>query len=236
MPLGKQLISAVSAVNWLNNIHEFSSESSFADIAAEVNYQIALWSKQLENADKGNLALSFIREAQAQAHYSSTLISLGLYKPAAGSMRTIVECALYYTYYRSHPAELRTLVRDPDYHIGKRNIIDYHKRHTINFESKQEAVGLLANLNEWYSDISGIVHGQAPGEWVTHLSLENINFDKEVCKLVLKKYKQGGLIFSLLLLCTVDTSLWYSFESKVKTQLLKGFNATQKEKLGLTKA
>ncbi|MCK4826505.1 hypothetical protein KA005_62765, partial [bacterium] len=137
-----KLQKALNAVDWNANVNEFLTNRSLTEAIAQYNLRLAIWSKQLENADKGNPALSFIREMQVAGHYVAILVSLALYKPAAAATRNVLETALYYTYFRTHLSELTTLVRNEDYFIHKSDIIEYHKLHTPNFKEFQSCFGL----------------------------------------------------------------------------------------------
>ncbi len=100
MPLAK-LNAALTAVDWNKNVATFLAGSGAATSVAQRNLRIAIWARQLENADKGNPALCFVREMQMAGLYVPALLGLALYKPAASSMRTMVEAGLYYTYFRT---------------------------------------------------------------------------------------------------------------------------------------
>lgn len=236
MTHGAKLTSAVSSVDWPKNITTFASDAPRAERIGLINYRMALWSIELETADKGNLALSFIREAQVAGHYVACLISLALYKPAAASMRAIVDCVLHYSYFRSHPAELATLARRPDYFVDKKTIIDYHRNHTRDFIDKQHTLGVISRLDFWYSEISAIIHGQVPGKWVTHLSLKDIEFDGDVCELGILRFEETGDIVNRFLLSTVAEAFWFRFTKDGKQEFLKGLTPKQKKALGLTLA
>lgn len=86
---------------------------------------------------------------------AAILIGLAMYKASASSMRAMLEAGLYYTYFRTHPEELATLVSDARYFIGKSEIIDYHKLHSAGFKSNQEKLGLITKLDSWYSEFPG---------------------------------------------------------------------------------
>ncbi len=231
--VGDKLVSAVAAVDWHANITAFSAASGIKDRVAAANQRIAQWAKQLENSDKRNPALTFMREVQIQGHYAAALLSLGLYKPAASAMRAMVESALYYTYFRSHAVELETLVRDASYFLDKKSVLEFQRKHSVDFSEKQKKLGLLSRLDPWYADISAIVHGQVPGKWTTHMQLKDIGFVPSVCEEAVSAFERGEEIIHRLLLCTVPKKLWYGFSATAKKQLLKGLKPEAKTVLGL---
>ena len=201
---GKGLIDAVVAVDWTANITSFDSSPERAKAVAEASVLLARWSKELETADKRNPSLSFIREMQVQGQFAATLIVLGLYKPAATAMRAMFEAALYYTYFRTHLAELDTLIRTPSYFVDKRSLFDYHKVHTPNFREKQMALGLMSDVDAWYAETSAVIHGQIPDKWATTQRIRDIAFAEDVCREAIDTFVAGGSLVHRLLLVTMD--------------------------------
>jgi len=230
---GAKLVAAVSAVDWQANIDSFAGSSDCKDRVAAANKRIAQWAKQLETVDKGNAALTFVRELQVQGHYAAALISLALYKPAASAMRAMLETALCYTYFRTHPVEMQTLVRDADFFVDKRTVVEFHRKHSVGFGKKQQAVGFISRLEKWYSTISAIVHGQVPGKWTTHTQLQGIAHNPRVCDEAIQALMDGEDVVHRLMLCTIAPEMWYGFTPSAKKELLKGFPATTRAALGL---
>jgi hypothetical protein len=162
------LPSILSSVAWNANIQAaFLDKPSLGKLEASL-LRIAVWSKQLEVCDEKNPALCFIREMQVAAQQGAALLGLCIYKASAASARTILETCLYYTYFRTHPQELASLIRVKKYFVSKAELLDYHRLHTPNFMIHQEIFGLLGNLETWYSGVSAVVHGQIPGAWNAH--------------------------------------------------------------------
>ena len=227
---------ALNAVDWNGNVNEFLAKHSLTEAVAQCNLRLAIWSKQLENADKGNPALSFIREMQIAGHYTAVLMSLALYKPAAAATRNVLETALYYTYFRTHPSELATLVRNEDYFIHKSNIIEYHKLHTPKFTEFQSCFGFIGHLNQWYSRISSVIHGQVPGQWIKHKSIAEIKHEDANLHVVVNAFKEAEELVHHLLLCTVGVELWDSFSTTAKHRLISGLPGKTKGTLKLNSA
>jgi hypothetical protein len=169
-----KLKAALDAVDWKKNISAFLADTDASQAVASANLRLAIWSHQLESADSGNAALSFVREMQVAGQRVAVLIALSLYKPAAGSIRAVVETVLYYSYFRTHFAELETLVRGTGFYIDKRDVVEFHKQHTVGFNDNQQALGFLTRLEKWYGQISSLVHGQVPGNWIEHKSVGEI--------------------------------------------------------------
>lgn len=224
----KNLESEISAVDWNANVAAFLKDGSAAESLTKSALRLAVWSKQLEIADRGNPALAFVREMQVSSQSVAALTALALYKPAASAMRTMVETALYYTFFRTHSTELATLVRDQGYFLQKYDLVEYHKRHTPKFNELQNKVGLLQKLEEWYKYISSIVHGQLPGGWISHTSIAQIKLDGKILAIVVSRFVQAEELIHLLFLCTAGRDLWHDFSLNAKRAILTGMSADVK--------
>jgi hypothetical protein len=145
MPAAK-FKAAISAVDWQKNVDELLADKTSAETLAAANLKLAIWSRQLEGADAGNPALCFVREMQIAGQHVAVLIALALYKPAAGSIRSVLETALYYSYFRTHFSELETLARGMGYYLEKRHVMSFI-RSTLSSLLKES--GNLACYPDW---------------------------------------------------------------------------------------
>jgi hypothetical protein len=235
MPL-KKFEAALNAIDWKKNVNALLTDSKSAQRLTAANLRLAVWARQFEMADRGNPALSFVREMQISGQHVAVLTALSLYKPAAGSMRAMVESALYYTYCRTHPSELETQARGKGFYIEKREVVDFHKEHTIEFNKLQQKLGLVSRLEKWYGQVSSLVHGHIPGAWIEHKSVAEIRAIKATQDLVLSAFVEGGEIVHRLFLCTTGRQLWDSFSPQAKGDLLLGLHGNQKKALGIDAA
>jgi hypothetical protein len=230
------LCRALRAVDWGANIDALCNDAASATELDRLISRFSLWAGQLSAVELDNEAIRFIHEAQLHTHFTCALIALGLYKPAAASMRAFIECTLYYTYFRSHPAELATLVRDSNYYLQRAEIVEFHKTHTPHFVAKDKAVGLTARLSSWYSTVSAIVHGQVPGEWIAS---EDLRKSRQVPALTAKAVTKLGEAIAIadgLLFCTITEDMWTSFSVGAKRTLVRGMPGPTKVALGLSVA
>lgn len=235
MPVDK-LKAALVAIDWKKNINVFLADAKASQELASANLRLAIWSRQFENADPENPALSFVREMQIAGLHVAVLIALSLYKPAAASIRAVVETALYYSYFRTHPAELETLVRGTGFYIDKRVVVEFHKQHTADFNENQQALGFVSRLEKWYGEISSVVHGQLPGAWIEHKPIEQIKPIKVTQDLAVKAFVESVWLVHRLFLCTVGKQLWDSFTPSAKKELLAGLHGNIKKSLHLDSA
>lgn len=227
MPATK-LKTALNSVGWDDNVSEFLKNLTAVETIAKANLRLAVWCKQFEDVDKGNPALCFTRELQVAGHHVAALTALALYKPAAGSMRAVLETALYYSYFRTHISELSTLVREPEYFVSKNDLLEFHKTHTPDFKRLQNMLGLVTRLNKWYSSVSAIIHGQIPGKWVEYTEVANIKYTQATLGIVVDTFKECEEIVHRLFLCTVGRELWDAFSSTAKRHLIAGLSGTVK--------
>jgi hypothetical protein len=230
-----KLAQAVKAVDWSKNVEAFLAEEADLARLAEANLRLAIWARQFEAMDAGNPALCFLREMQIAGQHVALLTAMGLYKPAAAAMRTVLETALYYTYFRSHHSELTTIANSSAYYIDKREIVEYHKVHTPNFSGKQQKLGLISRLEPWYSAISAVIHGQKPGSWLTYTSIKEVSYSKGGAAAAIDCFVEGEEIVRRLFLCAVSEEIWHGFSSVAKNKLLADLTSDQKQILGLDK-
>lgn len=223
-----KLSEALKGVDWNANVAAFISDASAGELLAQANMRIAVWAKQFESIDKGNAALSFVREMQVAGHHVAALIALALYKPAAAAMRNMVEAALYYSYFRSHPVELASLARNTGYFVDKNEVLDHHRAHTQEFMVLQEKLGLLSRLHDWYGEVSAIIHGQIPGAWIDHASLKDVKQVQKTQKAAVEKFVEAEDIIYRLFLCTVAADFWNDVNTEAKKFLLKGLSGEVK--------
>lgn len=235
MPPAK-LTTALESVDWKGNIREFLSTVPSPEQMEAANLRLAIWSRQIETVEGGLPSISFIREMQSAGHHVAILTALALYKPAAAAMRTMLETAMYFSYFRNHPVELSTLLREPKFYVDKAEIIAYHKQHTPDFSDLERRFGLIGRLNTWYSFVSSVVHGQIPGGWMRHRSLADLKHDLTVLPTVVKTFKDGEAILHDFFLCTSGRELWAGFSSAAKKKLLAGLSGDRKTALGLDEA
>lgn len=231
--MSEALGNALKSVDWDLNISEFIGEADILNGIDAALRRMAVWSKQLENIDSSNPAISFIRAMQSSAHHAICTTSLGLYRASAGSIRSIVENALYYSYFRVHPAELASLVNNPSYYISKAEIIEFHLSHTPGFKLFQSKMGLVARTEKWYSEISAIVHGQLPGVWQKGRGISDTSFNLETLKEVSAHFVAAEMIVHEFFLITLAKFHWDDISFTAKKALLKGMDGEKKALLQL---
>lgn len=236
MVSSNKLVVALSSVDWEDNAAWLSGQPELADRIEACNMLIAVWSKQFEKIEASTPALSFVREMQHSGHHAACCLGLALYKPAAGAMRAMLECALYFCFFRSHFSELQTLVRDDKYYITKKDVTDFFKKHVVDFNKKQEKLNLLLRMDKWYSKTSAIVHGQMPGVWSQGASVTSFVHNDTLIAKAVEHFECGTLLIRDLFLCTVASEIWHGVSTTAKTSLLKNVPADVRAVLKLDAA
>lgn len=231
------LANALKSVDWNSNVQFLCANQTAVMRLEAASRRLAVWSKQFENIEgKENPAICFIREMQSAGHSAVTATALSCYKLAASGMRTVVETALYYSYFRTHPSELSTLLRDAKWYVSKQEIIEYHSTHNARFIELQKKFPVVNELNTWYSKISAIVHGQIPGVWHAKSGIANIKPEIELMESVIYEFEQCVRIVDRFFLLTVGGELWPNFSPSAKNAILHGMSGNTKETLGLDSA
>ncbi|WP_290600302.1 hypothetical protein [Janthinobacterium sp.] len=230
-----KLENAMKAVDWNANVEVFLQDQSLMSEIDQSCIRLAIWAKQLENIDSKNPAISFVRAMQISSHHAVATMGLAMYKASAASIRGIVENVLYYTYFRTHPAELASLVRDANYYVSKGEILSFHKTHSPDFMKLQNKFGLLSRIENWYSAISAIVHGQIPGVWTDQKGIADTKPNISTLKMAVKEFCEGEKIVHDLLLITIGKENWDAFSHTSKKILLSGVSGDQKNILNLDK-
>jgi hypothetical protein len=233
----KHLAAALTAVNWNGIVVEYCADTPVVERMEAAGLRLAVWSKQFENIEGKEVpAICFVREMQTAGHLAATAFALGCYKLAASGMRTVVETALYYSYFRVHQVELATLLRDDKWYVSKQEILDYHSLHTPGFADLQKKLPLSAILNPWYSKISAVIHGQVPGAWHAQKGIADIKFNPTLSKAVAEQFDECVAIVDRLFLLTVGRELWAFFSPSAKKTLLHGVPGDVKTLLALDSA
>lgn len=230
------LKDVLGPLDWNGNVQFFLSNGTVVAQVDALAVLIANWAKQIETVEGNNLAVAFVRDMQSSMFFSIAEIALGLYRPAAGSMRGMFESALYYTFFRTHPMELGTLARDPLFYMEKKELIEFHQQHSAGFQEAQHALGLLSGVQNWYPKVSKLVHAQIPGQWGGHTSMAGITHNPLVLDEAVKTFAQGADLVHRLFLSTVARELWRDFSPPSKGVILHGMPGPLRAQLGLDSA
>lgn len=229
------LKAELSKIDWQANISAALATTAVAEKIDSCAKKNAIWVFQVSLAEANNPAKPFLLEVASLSQQAPALACCGYYRSAVSSARSIVESALYYTFFRSHPQELSTLLRDPKYYISKGDVLDFHRQHTVNFNSFQSRLGLVSSLDLWYQKVSAITHSQVPGALAGGLNLSDIKFDNALFSESMEMVFDAWRIVEALFFSTLSQDLWRLFAPDAKDQLTKGMPGDTREALGLDK-
>jgi hypothetical protein len=227
-----KLADVLTTVDWNKIVTDSVAKSAFIGPATNCCKKISLFTHELIFQDAGNPATPFLQEMKASAFQVPACLALGLAKPAAGLMRSSVENALYYSYFRSHPSELRTLVVDEKFYLSRKSIVDYHLKHTPDFSTRAEKLGLIDALDNWYGSISAIVHGQIPGVWSSKSLSDTASLGNDIRRAI-RVFEQATKLIQAILLSTVPSQDWDGINPLNRKRLLSGLTAKDKRVLDL---
>lgn len=203
-----KFIETVKGINWNARKDEFFAKEDNSILEIEKYLQVlAHWAKSLETIYQDNFALPFLREAQVSAQDFISVYSLSLYKNSASSMRTIFESILYFSYFKDHSVELKSVTRDK-FHLSRSQIINYHIQHTASFGSIYNKINLNEVLDNMYSEVSNIVHSSQPGIWHQRAILGEKAYNSLIAKETVRLFTQTIKVVNLLLLCTLTYDEW----------------------------
>ena len=233
MSTSESLRSALQAVNPNLLLAEFIQHDDHLQSIADGCAKIAIWSNTLSSVEPENPARPFLAEMQRASHDVAILVATALYVPAATAMRSALETALYYSYFRSHSAELTTLATLPNFYLSKKEILDYHKIHSPFYREYARDFGYPTRLEEWYSRISAIIHGQIPGTWGRRLAIAEMAHDDSVMQDSVISFTDGVDVIHRLFLLTAGAELWGAFHHESKRALSAGIPPDLRSKLNL---
>src|SRR4029077_6105579 len=118
-------------------------------------------------------------------------------------------------------------------YLEKREVIEFHKDHTLDFTALQQKLGLLSRMDKWYGQVSALVHGHKPGAWTEHKAVSDIKPSKATQELAISTFLDGVDIVHRVFLCTAGRQLWDAFASEAKKSLLAGLHGDEKKLLKL---
>lgn len=229
----KTLSQTLENLDWNANVISLLQDIELVNHLDEECRTLALWVTGFIKYNKDSNANAFAFQMLSASQHAIALISLGLYTPAAGSLRGMFESALYFLYFRNHPLELQTLIRDTDYYIQKSEILEFFSKHTPEFISKQQNLGLISKINQWYKDVSSVIHAQIPGSWGGPKDLNTATQNLTIAKNIAKSHTQAVTIINQLFLITVGTEIWGSISVDSRKVFLKGIQPSNKRTLKL---
>lgn len=225
--------TAISNPKWNENVQEFLKQESLIDSLDKECQLMARWVLELYKFDPKCTANAFVFQLLSSSQHVIALASLGLFTPAAGSLRGMVESALYFVYFRTHPTELSTLLRDKDFYVQKSDVLQYLNQHIPDYSIKQSALSLNADLNSWYKEVSSVIHAQIPGNWGGPKDLSSTKFNESHVKNVTSMHGKAASLINRLLLCTVAPDIWGQSSPENRKLFLKSLPAATKQILKL---
>jgi len=228
-----KLAEALKKPDWQKNVDELLEQDNLIEAYSSECELLACWVLEFLKHDEKSPANPFAFQMLSASQHVIALASLGLYTPAAGSMRGLFESALYFLYFRKHPIELATLIRDPDFYVQKSEILIFFSKHIPEYQAKQQHFGLNSAIANWYKSVSSVVHAQIPGSWGGPKDLHSISQVIDSAKNIAAIHTQAVKIINQLFLLVMGADLWGSISPKSRKLFLKGYSVEVKKAIGL---
>lgn len=229
-----ELQNKLAQINWGAIVDDsLNEDSGFSDIQTSCKI-ITTWLNELCDLYENNYALSFLKEAHVSINDYCTSMSIALYKLSAASMRTILESILYYSYFKDHPKELHTLINDSSYYLTRSDILEYHYKHTHNFKNACKELNLISSMDNFYSEVSAIIHGQIPGVWQPNVNLDNRSHCSQTFSCSIEHFKTLVRIINHFLILHLTEEEWQSINIRSRELFLKGLKPKTKKEIKRT--
>ncbi|EIA1590742.1 hypothetical protein ACP1UU_004483 [Vibrio alginolyticus] len=223
--------NAITSIDWNKIVSESMANKKQISVLESELEILQYWLRELINFHSKNRALPFLYEGHSSINDFSCAISLGLYKLSASSIRTILEAFLNFSYYKDHSVELTTLVKNNSFYLGKKDIIEYHKLHTLLFNERSEQLNTVDLLNKLYKEVSQIIHGQVPGKWNNCSKLDETSYQSEMLDATITMFSRLVKIINIFLISSLSDEEWNSLNVRSKSLFLKGLTSEKKLKL-----
>jgi hypothetical protein len=193
---------------------------------------IITWCTELERLNRGNPANFLLAGAYSEIIYICALIPFCFYRSAYMSLRSVIDELLAYSYYMTHPVELRTAVRKEGFYQTKEDFWSYHMEHTSNFGKLATDTGIATECAQIYSDLSKTVHAQVPDHVCTITAFSDIQFSLQAVRDFLKMQDRTCRMLGVFALI-VFRELFRDLSIEAKRTVLKGIPSGLVRRIGI---
>ena len=160
------------------------------------------------------------------------LVPLGLLHSSYSALRTVVDIAVSYSFYHSHPIEWSAVCQGRSGWESRANIVNWHVRYTPTCREVNSAFSLVDALDNDYHKLSSYVHGTPLSGLPTLKSIErSVIPDEELEKLV----QMAGTVdknMNLLFLSVFNQALAAASNQDLRT-ITKGVNRQKLASAGI---
>lgn len=173
---------------YLTNINDFKA-FAISKSGSELEnafLKTICWCKGLCELYPRNPARLHLVSAWGEVINILALVPLCFYRQSYNSMRLLIEEILAWSFFESHPIEFKTSIKSSDYWVGREEIFKFHKQHTWQNYRNIEKMGIWANINRLYSQLSRYMHAQTfTGDAMVN-SFESFKYDAQKVKDLIK--------------------------------------------------
>lgn len=193
---------------------------------------IITWCTELERLNKANPANFLLAGTYSEIIYICALLPFCFYRSAYMSLRSVIDEVLAYSYYMTHPVELRTACQKEGFYLTKERFWSYHMEHTPDFGKLASATGIATESNQLYSDLSRIVHAQVPDHVCTITAFSDIQFNLQAVRDFLKVQQRTCRMLGVFALI-VFRELFRDLTIEAKRTVLRGMSGDLVRRIGV---
>jgi hypothetical protein len=180
------------------------------------------------------------KETQARIHLSGirsevvnvlALVPFYFYRQSLICLRIILDEVLAFSYFESHPKEFKTLLRDPDFYVSKKNIYEFHKIHSWdNINSEQ--LSAWSRIESQYRELSRIIHAQTPEYISLTTSFQSFKYSEDKMDSVLQMAKKNDEAVSIFF-ASIYRDEFNEFRPEFKKAIIKSWDSQFIKDIGL---
>lgn len=195
-------------------------------------HPIITWCTELERLTRGNAANFLMAGTYSEIIYICALVPFGFYRSAYMSLRSVIDEFLAYSYYMTHPVELRTAFRREGFYLTREDFWSYHLRHSPGFGRLVTGSGVATEFTQIYSDLSKTIHAQVPDHVCTITSFSDIQFSVGAARGFLRMQDRTCKMLGVFALI-VFRDFYRDFSTDAKRAVVKGMSSGLIRRIGV---
>lgn len=193
------------------------SQADVQDLTAAFD-RTRLWCRYLVDHYADEDASAVLHALYSSMTEVCILAPLGLYNAAYAALRRILDLAISFSYYVSHPVELHTVVSTGNSWVGRSGALEWHMEFTPNFRAAADALNVMAAWKEEYSKLSLFVHSIPGPSWKSLRDMKPWTFSAA---------KYNAVVEEAIVVDGLINKLWLA----VFTRDMAGMNAADAKKV-----
>ena len=203
-------------------LQKFTQSEQAVKLASSFDKTLC-WCVGLSQVFKENPARIHLDGVRSEVVNILALLPFYFYRQSLICLRIILDEVLAFSYFESHPKEFKTLLRDPNFYVSKKNICEFHKVHSWdNINSKQIDVGSQIELQ--YRELSRVIHAQTPEYISLTTSFQSFKYSKDKMNSVFQMAKKNDEAVSIFF-ALIYQDEFNEFIPEFKNAIIKSWNS-----------